>query len=145
MSEAGRIRGTGVIIHHIPSNEFLFAHRDNIPSIPFPNMYDIIGGHTEEGEQPLGTLKRELAEELSDVDTGEPYQPEGIVPFKQYVDRRGVEQNLFALELKSEKPNLKTNEGQGLVWLSRGEIQKADFAFDFKDVILEYIRSLRER
>jgi 8-oxo-dGTP diphosphatase len=140
MNNAERIRGTGLIIHHLPSDEFLFAHRDNIPSIPFPDMYDIIGGHAEEGEQPLETLERELAKELSDVETGKPYQPEGIVPFKQYIDKRGVEQNLFALEIESGRPNLQTNEGQGLVWLSRDEIQKAEFAFDFKDVILGYIR-----
>jgi 8-oxo-dGTP diphosphatase len=132
-----RVRGVGLIIHDQDSNQFLFFQRDDIPTIPFPGMIDLIGGHLDEGENPEQALMRELGEELDDLDTGQPYKPEGATQFKRYVDERGTEQNIFGLELEA-KPNLRLNEGQRLVWLNKLELGQTDFAFGFKDVVLEY-------
>lgn len=38
--------------------------RDDKPTIPFPNHWDLFGGHIEAGEEPEEALRRELEEEL---------------------------------------------------------------------------------
>src|SRR5438132_6582598 len=140
-----RVRGVYLIIHHHPTDSFLFFQRDDIPDIPFPGMVDLIGGHIDEGEKPEDAMRRELAEELVDTATDKPYRPEGILFFKQYINEQGIEENIFGLEIDNEKPSLQINEGQGLVWLSRKALGQTDFAFGFKTVILEYADKLRER
>lgn len=39
--------------------------RDDTPSIPFPNMWDLPGGGREHSETPFETVAREVFEELS--------------------------------------------------------------------------------
>lgn len=41
--------------------------RDDKPSIPFPNHWDLFGGYVEDGESPEQALVREIKEEL-DID-----------------------------------------------------------------------------
>jgi 8-oxo-dGTP diphosphatase len=52
------------IILENDKGEFLLALRDNKPGIPFPDHWDLIGGHVEEGETPEEALVREVKEEL---------------------------------------------------------------------------------
>ena len=52
------------IILENDKGEFLLALRDNKPGIPFPNHWDLIGGHVEDGETPEEALVREVKEEL---------------------------------------------------------------------------------
>ncbi len=71
-----KVRGAGVIFYIVATDQFMFFLRDDKDSIPFPNMVDILGGHMDEGENdPKVTALRELAEELEDTTTGEPFQP----------------------------------------------------------------------
>ena len=55
------------IILENDKGEFLLYLRDNKPDIPFPDHWDLIGGHVEEGETPEEALIREVKEEL-DID-----------------------------------------------------------------------------
>ena len=58
------------IILENDKGEFLLYLRDNKPGIPFPDHWDLIGGHVEEGETPEEALVREVKEEL-DIDLKE--------------------------------------------------------------------------
>ncbi len=48
------------IIFENDKGEFLLALRDNKPGIPFPNHWDLIGGHVEEGERPQYFSREEI-------------------------------------------------------------------------------------
>jgi 8-oxo-dGTP diphosphatase len=52
------------IILENDKGEFLLYLRDDKPGIPFPDHWDLIGGHVEEGETPEEALVREVMEEL---------------------------------------------------------------------------------
>ena len=44
--------------------KLLIYLRDDKPDIPFPNYWDLFGGHVEKGETPEIALEREIHEEL---------------------------------------------------------------------------------
>jgi 8-oxo-dGTP diphosphatase len=46
------------------SGRLLIYLRDDKPEIPFPNHWDLFGGHVEAGETPEQALVREVREEL---------------------------------------------------------------------------------
>jgi len=130
-------RGAGAIFYIRSTDRFMFFLRDDKDTIPCPGMIDIIGGHLEDGETPEEGAMREFAEELDDLDTGEPFKPTGLVLFKSWVDDRNVEQNIFGCELDN-MPILHLKEGQRLVFLKRDELPTVNFAFGYNDVVREY-------
>lgn len=52
------------IIFQNSQGEYLLYLRDDKITIPFPNTWDLIGGHVEKNETPEETLKREVKEEI---------------------------------------------------------------------------------
>ena len=58
--------GATIFIKNKKLGKFLFFLRDNKPTIVNPNMWGLLGGKIEDGEQPIEAIQRELKEE-SDV------------------------------------------------------------------------------
>ncbi len=50
------------ILQH--QDQFLLQLRDNIPTIVYPGVWGLFGGHLEAGETPEVTIQRELREEI---------------------------------------------------------------------------------
>jgi len=46
------------------NNRLIIYLRDDKPDIPFPNHWDLVGGHVEDGETPEQALVRETKEEI---------------------------------------------------------------------------------
>ncbi len=58
---------------------FLMQLRDDIPTILYPGVWGLFGGHLEAGESPEIGLKRELKEEIN-------YEAPSLRYFRSYND-----------------------------------------------------------
>lgn len=124
------------IILENDKGEFLLYLRDNKPGIPFPDHWDLIGGHLEEGETPEEALVREYKEEL-DLDLKE------YTFYKKYECLTGdaYENIKYIYSGKINLPIEKITllEGVRPQYFSRAEIPDVRFANILKSIVLEYI------
>jgi 8-oxo-dGTP diphosphatase len=124
------------IILENDKGEFLLYLRDNKPGIPFPDHWDLIGGHVEEGETPEKALVREFKEEL-DLDLKE------FKFYKKYVCLTGdaYENIKYIYSGKINLPIDKITllEGVKPQYFSRAEIPHVRFANVLKSILMEYI------
>jgi len=121
--------------------EFLLYLRDNKPGIPFPDHWDLIGGHIEEGETPEEALVREVKEEL-DINLKE------YIFYKKYECLYGDAYDNIKY-IYSGKINLPIEEvtlleGVRPQYFSRSEIPNVKFANILKSIVLEYIADHQE-
>lgn len=59
-----RFAFSGAKIALLKDDQILTILRDNIPTIPFPNTWDLPGGGREDRETPFDCVQREVYEEL---------------------------------------------------------------------------------
>lgn len=131
----------GAIILENLQGELLLYLRDDKPTIPFPNHWDLFGGHVEEGEEPLETLMRELDEELE-------FDKSKLTEIKFYKnvvvdgaqDAYANEKYIYTGILDQPESELKLIEdGQKLQFFGPDEIKDLKIANILKDVLLEYL------
>jgi 8-oxo-dGTP diphosphatase len=116
--------------------EFLLYLRDNKPSIPFPDHWDLIGGHVEEGETPEEALVREIKEEL-DIDIKD------YTFYKRYECLTGdaYENIKYIYTGKINLPieEVTLLEGVRPQYFTREEIPNVKFANILKTIVMDYI------
>lgn len=89
--------------------KILLFHRDDIPTIPDPDCWQLPGGGMEEGETPGETVRRELTEEVS-------FAPKGL---KFLVELKGSNKEglstflYYALVNDEEAAKFKHGPGEG--------------------------------
>jgi 8-oxo-dGTP diphosphatase len=124
------------IILENDKQEILLYLRDNKPGIPFPDYWDLIGGHVEEGESPEEALVREVKEEL-DIDLKE------YTFYKKYECLTGdaYENIKYIYSGKINLPieEITLLEGVRPQFFSREEIPNIKFANILKTIVMEYI------
>ena len=124
------------IILENDKGELFLALRDNKPGIPFPNHWDLIGGHIEKGETPEEALVREVKEEL-DIDLME------YTFYKKYECLEGDAypniKYIYSGKINIPIDEITLLEGERSQYFSREEILKLRFANIIKTIILEYI------
>jgi 8-oxo-dGTP diphosphatase len=132
-----KMKEIAAIILENEKGEFLLALRDDKAWIPFPNHWDLIGGHVEEGETPEEALVREVKEEL-DIDIKE------YTFFKKYVCLTGdaYENTKYIYSGKINIPieEVTLLEGQRPQYFSREEIPNVRFANIIKSIVMDYIK-----
>lgn len=99
----------------------LLFHRDNKPTIPFPDFYDALGGVVEDGETPEDGAIREALEEGGVV-----LNPVMLRLVVRYEWPNQTEWNFVYMEpLEVNTEAFVPTEGQGIEWRTPEEI--ADF------------------
>jgi len=126
------------IIFENIKGELLFYLRDNKPGIPFPDHWDLFGGHVEEGETPEEALVREVKEELN-------YDLKDYSFFRKYVCLEGdAYPNIKYIyygrfNLPAEKITLL--EGECVRYFKREEIPNVKFANILRNIVIDFISS----
>lgn len=110
--------------------QVLLSLRDDIPEIPYPNMWDIPGGHVEEGETPEQCIVREMKEEM-DMDL------EGFHLFsvREFPDRT---EYTFWKKAYLDIERIRMTEGQGLKWFTEEEVKGTDLACGFNGIVEDF-------
>ena len=117
------------------SGKVLLLLRDDKQEIPFPNCWDLLGGHLEEGESARQCIEREMQEEIEVVLENPPL-------FRRY-DMDDRVEHCFWQHVDFDIANLTLHEGQRLKWFSEADIQRladVEVAYNFKGVLLDFFR-----
>ena len=111
-------------------DEILLFLRDNEPSIPFPNTWDLPGGHVEENETAEACIVREMKEEL-DLDI----QSFCLFSVNEFPDRI---EHTFWQRTNFELDKITLHEGQGLKWFTEDEIENTELAMGFNQILQDF-------
>jgi 8-oxo-dGTP diphosphatase len=130
------------IILENDKGEFLLYLRDNKPGIPFPDHWDLIGGHVEEGETPEQALVREVKEEL-DIDLNE------YTFYKKYECLTGdAYENIkyiYTGKINIPIEEITLLEGVRPQYFTKDEIPGVKFANILKSIVMDYIKEKEKR
>jgi 8-oxo-dGTP diphosphatase len=121
-------------------SEILLYLRDNKEGIPFPNHWDLIGGHVEVGETPEEALVREVKEELN-IDLKE------FSFYKKYICLTGDAypniKYIYIGKIVIPIEEITLLEGERPQYFSRMEIPNVKFANILKTIVMEYINDVK--
>jgi 8-oxo-dGTP diphosphatase len=110
--------------------QILLFLRDDLPRIPYPNTWDVPGGHVEEVETPAQCIVREMKEEM-----GLDLKGFELFCVKEFMDR--VEHTFWkSVDLNIEEISLQ--EGQRLRWFSEDEARATVLAYGFNEIVAEF-------
>ena len=118
-------------------DQILLFLRDNIPQIPYPNMWDVPGGHVEDRETPEECICREMKEEMG-LDLDEYH----LFSVKEFTDRTEF---VFWKKANLEIADIDLTEGQRLRWFTRDEARETELAYGFGQIIEDFFRQAPSR
>ena len=106
--------------------------RDDKPDIPFPNMWDVPGGHVEPGETPEECIVREMKEEMG-LDL-EGFQLFSVKTFSDRIE------NTYWKKANLMIRDIRLTEGQYLKWFSEQEAKETELCYGFNEIVEEFFR-----
>ncbi|NTU97773.1 MAG: NUDIX domain-containing protein [Chlorobiaceae bacterium] len=129
--------GTSIIFLN-SRNEVLLFLRDDKPEIPCPNMWDLPGGHVEEGETPEACIVREMMEEIETDVSG--CRLHAVYDFPDRIEY------VFLMNLDADAGSIPLHEGQCLRWFGKHDLGRIALAYGFERVLSDFFnRTQRSR
>ena len=122
-------KGCSILFVNDCGQVLLFLRDDN-PDIPFPNMWDVPGGHVEPGETPERCIVREMKEEI-----GLNLEEFQLFSVKTFSDR--IEYTYWK-RANLNIADIYLTEGQCLKWFSRQEARETDLCYGFNEIVEEF-------
>ena len=124
-------KGTSIIFVNDQHQVLLFL-RDDKPTIPYPNMWDVPGGHVDDGETPEQCIVREMKEEM-DL-TLEEFERFSVMEFTDRVEYT------FWKRAELEIKKIDLQEGQRLKWFTKLEAKKTKLAYGINEIIDDFFK-----
>jgi len=124
--------GTSIILLNSRREVLLFL-RDDDPGIPYPNVWDLPGGHIEAGETPMECIVREMMEEIETDVSGC-----SLLKVYDFPDRT---EYVFLMEMDVPAEQIPLHEGQRLQWFGSHEWRELPIAYGFDLVLDEFFAS----
>ena len=124
-------KGSSIIFINDRSQILLFL-RDDIPGLPYPNTWDVPGGHLESNESPAECIVREMKEEMNL--TLESFELFSEIEFEdriEYTFWAGADFEIGQIEL---------TEGQKLKWFTEDEAKRTTLAYGFNEIVAQFYR-----
>jgi 8-oxo-dGTP diphosphatase len=125
-------RGASIIFVNDRHHVLLFL-RDNKPDIPYPDTWDIPGGHVEEGETPEQCIVREILEEMG-------IEIKGFQLFSETEFDDRIEYTFWVSE-EIDIGTIRLTEGQILKWFTREEVCQTVLAYGFNRIMADFFQS----
>lgn len=120
-----------IIVHN---KEILLFLRDDKPTIPYPNHWQLPGGQLEKGETPLKGLMRELEEEVSYIPT--------TIHKIGYMEKADDTKSYLYIAIVDDKEALKfkhgPGEGQMIKFFAQEELAKMNLVFSLEQYANRY-------
>jgi 8-oxo-dGTP diphosphatase len=122
-------KGCSIVFINDDHQVLLFL-RDNIPTIPFPNMWDVPGGHVEPDETPEACIVREMQEEM-ELEL-ENFSFFSIMEFPDRIEYTFWKKSNLDIE------RITLHEGQRLKWFNQDEVEKTELALGFNEILSSF-------
>ena len=124
-------KGTSIIFVN-DQNQVLLFLRDDKPTIPYPNTWDVPGGHVDAGEKPEACIVREMKEEM-DL-TLEEFERFSVMEFTDRVEYT------FWKRANLDIEKIYLREGQRLRWFTELEAKNTKLAYGFNEIIGDFFK-----
>ncbi len=119
-------KGASIIFVNDKHQILLFL-RDNIPDIPYPNMWDVPGGHVEQLENPEKCIIREMKEEMNL--TLDDFELFSKIEFKDRIEYT------FWARADFDIDEIELTEGQKLKWFTKDDAKQTPLAYGFNEIV----------
>ncbi|HET6487750.1 MAG TPA: NUDIX domain-containing protein [Spirochaetia bacterium] len=117
------------------SHRILLVLRDDTKGLPFPDCWDMPGGHVEPGETPVQCICREMNEEM-----GLHLEDPSLFTVVDMPDRIEC---CFWQRADFDTLRIRLTEGQRIQWFSEAEVARIPdhkLAFGFRPIITDFFR-----
>ncbi len=129
------IQGTSIIFIN-RRHQVLLLLRDDDPTIPYPNRWDLPGGHVEAGETPEACIIREMKEEIDlDLDDFTLFAITAMTDRTEFTFWQSADLDIGRINL---------TEGQRLRWFTRDEARATPLAFGFNPIVEAFYQAFGE-
>lgn len=122
-------KGSSILFINEKEQILLFL-RDNKPDLPYPNMWDVPGGHVEANESPEKCIIREMKEEM-DLDIDE-FDLFSTIEFDDRIEYT------FWAKADFDIDKIELMEGQQLKWFTRDDAKRTPLAYGFNEIIEQF-------